>query len=48
MRKHAAVLTRAAGIDNLAVFLQYISLMGIVEDKIVECFHKGGGVPYSE
>ena len=22
--------------------------MGIVEDKIVECFYKGGGVPYSE
>ena len=42
------VLTRAAGIDNLAVFFQYISFMGIVEGKIVECFHKGGGVPYSE
>ena len=22
--------------------------MGIVEDKIVECFYEGGGVPYSE
>jgi predicted transcriptional regulator of viral defense system len=30
-RKHAAVLTRATGIDNLAVFFQYISLMGIME-----------------
>jgi ubiquinone/menaquinone biosynthesis C-methylase UbiE len=46
-KEHAAVLTRAAGIDNLAVFAQYIALMGIVEDKIVECFYKGGGVPYS-
>jgi len=47
-QEHAALLTRAAGIDNFAMFFQYISLMGIVEDKIVECFYKGGGVPYSE
>jgi SAM-dependent methyltransferase len=40
-------LIRAAGIDNLAVFMQYIALMGNVEDNIVECFRKGGGVPYS-
>jgi SAM-dependent methyltransferase len=46
--EHAALLTRDAGIDNFAMFFQYISLMGIVEDKIVECFYKGGGVPYSE
>ncbi|HZD36979.1 MAG TPA: class I SAM-dependent methyltransferase [Nitrososphaeraceae archaeon] len=46
--EHAALLTRSAGIDNFAMFFQYISLMGIVEDKIVECFYKGGGVPYSE
>lgn len=43
----AAFLTRDAGIDNLAVFAQYISLMGNVEDRIVACFKKGGGVPYS-
>jgi SAM-dependent methyltransferase len=47
-QKHAAILTRAVGINNLAVYFQYVSLMGIVEDKIVECFSKGGGVPYSE
>ncbi len=29
------------------VFAQYISLMGNVEDKIVECFYNDG-VPYSE
>jgi len=45
--EHAAVLARAAGIDNMSVLAQYIALMGNVEDKIVECFHKGGGVPYS-
>jgi ubiquinone/menaquinone biosynthesis C-methylase UbiE len=43
----AAFLTKDAGIDNLAVFAQYIALMGNVEDKIVACFKKGGGVPYS-
>jgi 2-polyprenyl-3-methyl-5-hydroxy-6-metoxy-1,4-benzoquinol methylase len=41
-------LTRKSGIDNLAVLAQYVSLMGIVEDKIVECFRNGGGLPYSE
>jgi 2-polyprenyl-3-methyl-5-hydroxy-6-metoxy-1,4-benzoquinol methylase len=46
--EHAAFLTRAAGADNFAVFTQYIGLMGSVEDKIVECFKKGGGVPYDE
>jgi SAM-dependent methyltransferase len=44
----AAYLTTNAGTDNMAVFMQYIALMGNVEDKIVECFRKGGGVPYSE
>lgn len=44
---HAAYLSRKAGIDNLAVFMQYIALMGNVEDMIVKCFRKGGGVPYS-
>jgi 2-polyprenyl-3-methyl-5-hydroxy-6-metoxy-1,4-benzoquinol methylase len=45
--EHAAFLTREAGLDNIAVFTQYIALMGEVEQKIIECFHKGGGVPYS-
>ena len=45
--EHAALLTREAGADNLAVFAQYIGVLGAVEDDIVECFHRGGGVPYS-
>ncbi len=45
--EHAALLTRAATPDNVAAFMQYISVLGIVEDEIVECFKKGGGVPYS-
>jgi 2-polyprenyl-3-methyl-5-hydroxy-6-metoxy-1,4-benzoquinol methylase len=44
--EHAACLTRPAGADNLAVFSQYISVLGAVEDSIVDCFRKGGGVPY--
>jgi SAM-dependent methyltransferase len=46
--EHAAYLTRAAGPDNLAVQSQYIGLLASVESKILECFHKGGGVPYQE
>jgi 2-polyprenyl-3-methyl-5-hydroxy-6-metoxy-1,4-benzoquinol methylase len=44
--EHAAFVTRAAGADNMAVFTQYIGLLGTVEDEIIECFRKGGGVPY--
>lgn len=46
--EHAAFLTRAAAADNIAVFAQYIPLLGSVEDEIVECFQKGGGVPYEK
>lgn len=45
-REHAAFLTRAAAADNIAVFAQYVAVMGNVEDEIVECFRAGGGVPY--
>jgi SAM-dependent methyltransferase len=45
--EHAAFLTRAASPNNMAAFMQYIGLMGTVEDRIVDCFRNGGGVPYS-
>lgn len=45
--EHGAYLTRAAKADNMAVFAQYISVLGGVEDDIVRCFKDGGGVPYS-
>jgi len=35
------------GDANLAVFSQYLPLLGTVEDDIVGCFRRGGGVPYS-
>ena len=45
---HAAWLTRAVGPNNLATGMQYIGLLAVVEDQIVDCFRHGGGVPYSE
>ncbi|MBM3924382.1 MAG: class I SAM-dependent methyltransferase [SAR202 cluster bacterium] len=45
--EHGAFLTKEAGPDNLALFAQLIPLIGTVEDELVECFRKGGGVPYS-
>jgi SAM-dependent methyltransferase len=44
---HAASLVRAAGSGNIAVFAQYITLLGAVEDDVVTCFRDGGGVPYA-
>jgi 2-polyprenyl-3-methyl-5-hydroxy-6-metoxy-1,4-benzoquinol methylase len=46
--EHASCLTRAAAADNMAVFSQYISVLGSVEDAILECFKQGGGVPYEK
>jgi SAM-dependent methyltransferase len=43
----AGWLTRAAGPANLALQAQYVGLLALVEDQIVECFRHGGGVPYS-
>ncbi|BAY83805.1 type 12 methyltransferase [Calothrix parasitica NIES-267] len=45
--EHAAFLTQAASPDNMAGFAQYIPLLANVEDKIIDCFYNGGGVPYS-
>ncbi len=41
----AALLTRAS-CNNLAVFMQYIAVLGAVEDRVVDCFFRGGGVGY--
>jgi 2-polyprenyl-3-methyl-5-hydroxy-6-metoxy-1,4-benzoquinol methylase len=46
--EHAAYLTRAAAADNIAVFSQWIAVFAGVEDDIVECFKKGGGVRYEK
>jgi 2-polyprenyl-3-methyl-5-hydroxy-6-metoxy-1,4-benzoquinol methylase len=44
--EHAAWLTRAAAPNNIAITTQWMSVLGGVETKIVDCFHNGGGVPY--
>ncbi|SDL82953.1 Methyltransferase domain-containing protein [Franzmannia pantelleriensis] len=44
--EHATLLTDG-GEANLAVFSQYLPLMGQVEDDVLECFQHGGGVPYT-
>ncbi|MGH9386978.1 MAG: class I SAM-dependent methyltransferase [Vicinamibacterales bacterium] len=46
--EHAAMLTRAAGRDNVATYAQLVGMLGCVEDDIVTCFRQGGGVPYDK
>lgn len=46
--EHAAFLSRAAAADNMAVFAQWIRVFAGVEDDVIECFKKGGGVPYEK
>lgn len=43
--EHAALLTEDGPV-NLAVYAQFIPLLGSVEDDILNCFRHGGGVPY--
>lgn len=45
---HAAMLTESGEGECLAHLAQYISILGTVENNIVNCFKQGGGVPYSE
>lgn len=45
-KEHAQFLTRNADSENLGAFAQYISILGSVEDDILQCFYNGGGVPY--
>jgi SAM-dependent methyltransferase len=45
--EHAALLTRAAGPDNLAALYQDIVQYALVQAQIIDCFYHGGGVPYS-
>ncbi len=45
--EHAAFLTRAASPNNLAVTTQFIPILATIEDRAIECFYNGGGVPYS-
>jgi 2-polyprenyl-3-methyl-5-hydroxy-6-metoxy-1,4-benzoquinol methylase len=46
--ERAALLTRDAVPTNFAATMQWMAVLGKVEDKIVDCFHNGGGVNYHE
>jgi 2-polyprenyl-3-methyl-5-hydroxy-6-metoxy-1,4-benzoquinol methylase len=45
--EHAALLTRAAGLNNAASAAQIVALLAEVEQDVVTCFRAGGGVPYA-
>lgn len=47
-REYAPMLTRAGGADNAAPLMQYITYMGMVEDRLIDCFRNGGGLWYEE
>ncbi|CAG8518082.1 5925_t:CDS:1 [Paraglomus brasilianum] len=47
-QEHSQFLTRASGPQNLAIFAQYIAILGSVENGILECFKNGGGLQESE
>ena len=44
----AGLLTRAAGPHNLALVAQFVPMFGAVEQKVIDCVRRGGGLPYSE
>ncbi len=43
--EHAALLS-SYGDANMAVYAQFIPLLGSVEEDVLQCFREGGGVPY--
>jgi ubiquinone/menaquinone biosynthesis C-methylase UbiE len=45
--EHAAWLTREASPNNLAGSLQWVAVLGYVEDQVLDAFEHGKGVPYS-
>jgi 2-polyprenyl-3-methyl-5-hydroxy-6-metoxy-1,4-benzoquinol methylase len=46
--EHASLITRSAVPLNVASTMQFVSVLGGVEDELVECFKMGGGVPYEK
>ena len=43
---HGAFLGRDAALGNMAAMFQFVAVLGGVENRIVDCFRTGGGVPY--
>ena len=46
--EHAACLTRDAPLGNMAVYAQFIPLLGAMEELILERFRTGAGTRYSD
>ncbi len=46
--EHASCLTREATPGNFAVYAQIVSLLGSVQEPILECFRTGEGTSYSD
>jgi 2-polyprenyl-3-methyl-5-hydroxy-6-metoxy-1,4-benzoquinol methylase len=45
-KEKAQYLTREKSVYNFAASMQWIPVLSEVEDEIINCFSKGGGVPY--
>ncbi|MBB5685825.1 class I SAM-dependent methyltransferase [Sphingobium boeckii] len=45
---HRPFLGRGAAKGSMSSMFQFLAVLGGVESRIVECFHKGGGVSYAE
>lgn len=45
--EHAAMLTRAAGPNNLAVLAPFVPQFGAIEKDVISSFRNGGGVSYT-
>ncbi len=41
------LMTDQPGAETLAHLAQYVPMLALVEDRIIDCFRDGGGVPYS-
>ena len=46
-KEKAQYLTRKTSIYNFSASMQWIPILAQVEDEIIKCFSRGGGVPYS-
>jgi hypothetical protein len=46
--EHAAVLTDAAGADDMALAMQSVPALGRVEAQVAGCFRSGAGLPAAE
>lgn len=46
--ENAAFLTRKSNEKNMAAIASILPVWAGVEDKIIDCFENGGGVPYSD